>query len=89
MTTRYKVFFKDTLLGILEVDENNKHKFTTNEEGVNAAKEETVLIVEIVNGTDGFVDPIPFFENRLKNAERLGLDEIRYHTDYFVIKKEI
>ncbi len=84
----YQLFYREFLIGVLEVDpETNKHRFTSNMEGVKAAKEMTSLTKEMVEGTDGFVDPIPFFQNRLMNMERNGLDEINYQTDYFLLKR--
>lgn len=84
---RYEVFYRDTLIGVLEVDETGKHRYTPDEKGVKATKEKTSLIKEMISGTDGFVDPIPFLQNRLMNAERWGLDEINYQTDHFTIKR--
>ena len=84
----YQLFYREYLIGILEVNpETRKHKFTPNEEGVKEAKEITSLTKEMVDGTDGFVDPIPFFHNRLMNMERSGFSEINYQTDYFTLKK--
>lgn len=84
----YELSFQDTLLGILTVDtELNKYAFEPYSPGVDEAKNETVLIVEVEKGTDGFVSPIPFFQNRIENMKRLDLEEIRYHTDYFVLRK--
>ena len=64
-----------------------KYYFEPNQSGVNQAKEETVLIVEILKGTHGFIDPIPFFKSRIDTMNKLRVKEIRYHTDYFVLKK--
>lgn len=64
-----------------------KYYFELNQSGVNQAKEETVLIVEILKGTHGFIDPIPFFKNRIDTMNKLKSNEIQYHTDYFVLKK--
>lgn len=48
---------------------------------------DTFLVVEITKGTQGFVPPIPFFQNRIMNMKRAGLEIIRYHTDCFVLQK--
>ena len=85
----YKLSFKDTFLGTLRVDaDTGKYAFEPNPAGVEAVKDETVLTVEIERGTNGFVPPIPFFQNRIMNMKRADLEEIRYHTDYFVLRKE-
>lgn len=84
----YEVYWKDTYIGKLTVDNAvGKYSYEPDPEGVEKVKEETFLLVEMVKGTDGFVEPIPFFQERLYNMKRNGLDEIRYHTDYFLIKR--
>lgn len=84
----YEVYYKDIFLGILKVDTiADKYEYTPNEKSVQQVKEETWLIREMVEGTDGFVAPIPFFQSRLMNMKRNELSELRYHTDYFVIKR--
>lgn len=84
----YEVYWKDTYIGRLTVDGSaGKHSYEPDPEGVAKVKEDTVLLVEMVNGTSGFVKPIPFFQERLYYMKRNGFDEIRYHTDYFVIKR--
>lgn len=85
----YETYYKDVFLGVLIYDVKlRKHKFISDAEGVRAACDEVWLIPEIAEGTPDFVSEIPFFQNRLMNMKRLGLDEIRYHTDYFVIVKK-
>lgn len=85
----YKLHFQDTFLGTLTVDTvTGKYAFEPDLAGVEAVKEKTVLTVEIEKGTNGFVSPIPFFQNRIQNMKRAHLEEIRYHTDYFVLRKE-
>lgn len=84
----YELKFKDTFLDILTVDTaTGQYAFEPDFAGVDAVKEETFLIVEITKGTQGFVPPIPFFQNRIMNMKRAGLEIIRYHTDYFVLQK--
>ena len=84
----YKLSFQDTFLGTLTVDTvTGKYAFEPDFAGVNAIKEEMVLIVEVERGTNGFVPPIPFFQNRIHNMKRANLEEIRYHTDYFVLQR--
>ena len=66
-----------------------KYAFEPDFAGVDAVKQKTVLIVEIAKGTKGFVPPIPFFQSRIRNMKRAHLDEIRLHTDYFILHKVI
>ena len=85
---KYELYFQDTFLGTLTVDTAaGRHAFSPDAAGVTAVRDKTVLIVEVERGTDGFVPPIPFFQNRIMNMKRTGQDEIRYHTDYFVLRK--
>ena len=84
----YRLSFQGTFLGTLTVDTGTGlYAFEPDFAGVDAVKEETVLIVEAERGTNGFVPPIPFFQNRIRNMKRAHLEEIRYHTDYFVLRK--
>ena len=84
----YKLSFQDTFPGTLTVDtDTGMYAFEPDFAGVNAVKEETVLIVEVERGTNGFVPPIPFFQNRIRNMKRTHLEEIRYHTDYFILQR--
>lgn len=84
----YALSFQDSFLGTLIVDPiTGKHAFEPDFSGVDAVKQETVLIVEILKGTKGFVPPIPFFQNRIQNMKRTHMEEIRYHTDYFVLRR--
>ena len=85
----YETYYKDVFLGVLIYDVKlRKHKFISNAEGISSACDEVWLIPEISEGTQDFVSEIPFFQTRLMNMKRLGLSEIRYHTDYFVIVKK-
>lgn len=85
----YELSFQDTFLGTLVVDTiNGNYAFHPDAEGVDAVKAKTVLIREILEGTDGFGPPIPFFQSRIRNMKRSGLKELRYHTDYFILRKQ-
>jgi len=58
----YTLYFKDVCLGALTVDSlSGEYAFEPDTAGVQLAREETVLIREIEEGTSGFVPPIPFF----------------------------
>ena len=83
----YEIFYDDTLIGLLIVDEKKKkHKYIPNEEGVEKVKEKACLLKCMIEGTNDFVDVIPFFENRLFNIKRLGLKVGNYQTDKFVLR---
>lgn len=85
---KYEVFYKDTLIGILTVDViKNKYCYDPNYEGVEKVKDTACLIKVMIEGSNGFIEPIPFFQNRLMNMKRLGLQVGNYQTDWFVIRE--
>ena len=84
----YEVYYRDTFLGMLTVDTAaDRYAYVPCQDAVAQVKEEVALIREMVEGTAGFVPPIPFFQSRLRNMRRFGLSELHYHTDYFCIKR--
>lgn len=87
-TEKYEVFYKDVLIGILTVDVADcKHRYEPNAEGVAKVESTACLIRVMKEGTDGFTEKIPFFENRLYNMKRAGLHEVSYQTDWFLIRE--
>ena len=88
MIEKYTVHYKDVLIGILLVDASlNKHCYIPEPCGVEAVKDCAMLLREMKEGTVGFQDPIPFFENRLFNMKRWGLRRLNYQTDNFTLKQ--
>ncbi|MBR3888027.1 MAG: hypothetical protein IKJ32_02890 [Clostridia bacterium] len=84
---KYQVFYKEKQIGLLEVNEQGKHRYTVNSEAVQEVKNEVPLIPEMLESTD-WVDPIPFFKERIDNGSRFDLTTIQYHTDFFRMVKE-
>lgn len=85
----YTLYFKDVCLGALTVDSlSGEYAFEPDTAGVQLAREETVLIREIEEGTSGFVPPIPFFQVRIGHMKRSHVNVLRYHTDYFVLQRQ-
>ena len=85
---QYELFYRGFFIGVLTVENGTgKHHYEPIPEGVSKVQNMTSLTREMREGTDGYVTPIPFFENRLRNMKRFGLDEINYQTDYFLLKK--
>lgn len=39
----------------------------------------------MIEGSQGFIEPIHFFSNRLMNMRRWNLHQVNYQTDYFWI----
>lgn len=83
---KYAVFYKETRIGTLFV-QNGKHRYIPDAESVRAICDRASLLLEMREGTDGFVDPIPFFQNRLMHMRRWNLDEINYQTDWFLLRR--
>lgn len=86
----YEVFYKDTLIGILTVDTiEDRYCYEPNNEGVEKVKDTACLLKVMIEGSNGFIEPIPFFQNRLRNMKRAGLRVVNYQTDWFIIRKII
>ena len=89
---KYKVSYKDIEIGTLEVNEEGQHKYTPNQEGIEKIKDQTVLLHEMLEPDEDFGDPIPFFQNRLRNNEKFRnrkSKEINSHTDKYSLKQEL
>ena len=84
----YEVFFEDVLIGILKVDiSNKKHLYEPNKNGIEKVNERACLLKVMINGTNGFEELIPFFENRLYNMRRSNLRQVNYQTDKYTVKR--
>ena len=80
---KYEIYFKNTLIGVLEVNIDGQHKYTPNKEGVEIAQTGVSLSHEMQVESD-WREPIPFFKNRIENAKRFSDGKIiGYHTDSF------
>lgn len=79
----YEVFWKEIKIGTLSVD-GKKHKYVPI----------TDVISELSNPMDprlkeerDWGDEIPFFKTRIENAKKFPNLEIKFHTDYYKLKK--
>ena len=79
---KYNVLYKDVEIGVLEINAVGQHKYTPNYEGVSQIKDEVSLIREMLVASD-WRNPIPFFSERIENAQKFNLRVIRYQTDFF------
>ena len=85
---KYKILYKETLIGVLEINEKNQYKYTPDFDGVEKVNKEVSLIHEMLEGSD-WRDPIPFFKNRIDNAKRFSKENyISSQTDSFRMVKE-
>lgn len=84
---KFEVYCNNTLIGVLEINKEGKYKYTPNQDGIKIAKIEASLSFEMLEES-GWREPIPFFKNRIENAERFSEGEfISYHTDPFVMHR--
>ena len=84
----YTIFYKETKIGVLEINENGEHRYTPDIKGVESVKNEVMLMHDMLEKTD-WREPIPFFKNRIENAKRFSNEsEITSHTDCFRMVKE-
>ena len=83
---QYELFYKSILIGHLSVFDG-KHMYVPRESGVQLVGSGAPLSKEMREGTNGFTDPLPFFQNRLFNMKRWGLTKINYQTDYCTLTK--
>ena len=84
---KYKIFYEDTLIGILEIDEKNQYKYTPDEEGTDLKRNEISIFPELLDKYDE-QKPIALFKSRIKDAEYFGnTDVISKQTDPFKLVK--
>ncbi len=73
------------MLGFLLI-RDGLHRYIPEAEGVKKARELVPLTREMQAGRD-WGKPIPFFQERIENARRFGMEKyIRYHTDLFTMR---
>lgn len=87
MPEHYEVYYRDILIGRLSVDENGRHAYKPEKAGIAAVEDRVCLLRVMKEGTDGYGEPIPFFQNRLYNMKRNGLHQMNYQTDWFWIRE--
>ena len=83
----YEFYYKDVLLGNLDVNDAGEHRYTACSEGVEAIRNTVPLMPLLEHGTDGYVAPIPFFYTRIGHMKQWKLTEINYQTDWFLLRK--
>lgn len=85
---RYTIFYRDVKIGVLEINENNQYKYMPDKDGVQKVKDSISIFYEMLVESD-WREPIPFFENRIKDAERFSQeDDISNQTDPFRMVKQ-
>ena len=85
---KYKIFFEETQIGVLEINEKGQYKYTPDEEGTEKVKNSISIFYEMLVASD-WRDPIPFFQNRINDEKRFKQeDEISNQTDSFRMIRE-
>ena len=85
---KYGVFYGETRIGFLWVNEDYKYCYEPFPEGVEKVKDFACLLRVMKEGTNGeFIEPIPFFQERLRYMKLWKLGVINYQTDKYVIVK--
>ena len=85
---KYEVSYNKTLIGFLWVDGDYKYCYEPFAEGVERVKNSACLLRVMEEGTGGeFIEPIPFFQERLRYMKLWKLGVINYQTDKFVIAR--
>lgn len=85
---KYKVFYLETKIGVLEINEKNKYKYTPDVEGTQKVKKNIEIFYEMLVASD-WRDPIPFFQNRINDAKRFSQEkDIKNQTDPFRMIRE-
>ena len=81
----YEFYCDDILLGHLYI-RDGQHCYVQIEETVDQVQRTYPLPVEVIRGYE-WGKPIPFFQERIENATRFGMEKcIRYHTDLFMMR---
>ena len=79
----YKVFYKSSEIGVLEINDSNQYKYTPDEAGTHLVKNQISFIKDLLKKSD-WGAPIPFFKVRIDNAKRFSKEnDISSHTDHF------
>lgn len=80
---KYIVFYKETKIGVLEINDKGQHKYTPDDTGTKKVKESISIFYELLVASD-WREPIPFFENRIRDAKRFAKEnDISNQTDSF------
>lgn len=83
----YAVYERGTCIGTLTV-RGGMHRYEPIAEAVRQVEARAVLLRVMREGTDGFVEPIPFFTSRIGCMKRAGLRGINDQTDCFLLALE-
>lgn len=84
----YDLFWKDTHLGVLEVDGEGRHRYRADPAHLEFLAKTAPISPLLLRDSEGdFGPPIPFFKVRLESMATWHLTELNYQTDWFLLKK--
>lgn len=85
---KYKVFYENEEIGVLEINEKGQYKYTPNSEGVKNVKSSISLFYELLEESD-WREPIPILKNRIEDAKRFSEENyISNQTDKLKLVKD-
>lgn len=91
MEEKYKVSYNGVEIGVLFIKTNEKevkHRYIPALKGLKEVGKDLILFPELFENSGCWVNPLPVFENRIKDAKRFGNDSvIANQTDGFVLEK--
>ena len=85
----YDLYWKETHLGVLEVDDAGRHRYRVNREAAEQLQKTAPIGPCLLKNSGDFGPPLPFFSARLKTMAAWGLNELNYQTDWFLLKKRL
>lgn len=80
----YKVYWEDTLIGTLSVN-NNMHKYIPNFDGIKELEGKAPLLSQVTRPYD-WGEQIPFFASRIANCERFRTQDYTSNTDHYKLE---
>ena len=90
MTETYDLCWKDTHLGVLEVDGQGRHRYRVDRDAAERLRKTAPIGPCLLEDSPGdFGPPMPFFKARLETMTAWKLTELNYQTDWFLLKKRL
>ncbi len=77
----YDVFVSNVKVGVLEINEENKYRYTVDKNAIKEAQLKGPVFYQLEKSTSGFVEPIPCLYNRITNSKRFGKEEVVHYPD--------
>lgn len=86
--TSYKIFYENIQIGVLQINEKGQHKYLPDKKGTEKVMDNISIFHDLLIESD-WRDPIPFFENRIRDAKKFSKEDyISNQTDPFKFVKD-